>query len=265
LVASIETPLPSPTPASYTIKSGDTLSQIAERHSVSVDSLLLANAGLNPNALRVGAALLIPGGGGHADFATPTPAPVRILDVACRPMATGAAWCFALLHNDSAEGLEYITGLISIMDLNGAVLASQDVALLLDILPPGTSLPLAVPFSGPLPLDFTPQVRILTATGLAADTPRYLPASVQNTRTNISWSGRAAEVNGAVILPAGTADAAQVWVAAVAYDETGRLVGWRRWESDEGMSAGASMPFRLWVYSLAGAIDRVDLVVQARR
>jgi len=265
LVASIETPLPSPTPASYIIKSGDTLSQIAEQHNVSVDSLLLANAGLNPNALRVGETLLIPGEGGHADLPTPTPAPVRILDVACRPMATGAAWCFALLHNDSAEGLEYITGLISILDSNGAVLASQDVALLLDILPPGASLPLAVPFPGPLPRNFTPQVRILTAMGLAADTPRYLPAAVQGALTNVSWSGRAAKVNGQVILPAGSADAAEVWIAAVAYDESGRLVGWRRWESDGGMSAGAGMPFQLWVYSLAGAIDRVDMVVQARR
>jgi LysM repeat protein len=263
-VISAETPLPSATPSTYTIKTGDTLSQIAERLRVSVDSLLLANPGLDPNALRVGEELLFPGGGSDAAPATATPAPLQIVEVGCRPMATGAAWCFALIHNDSTDALENITGLISVLDSAGTALDSRDVALLLDILPPGASLPLAVPFQGPLSLDVHSQVRILTAMRIPADTPRYLPASVQNTVTRVSWSGRTAAVNGELILPAGSADASEVWLAAVAYDASGQLVGWRRWESPTGTNAGTTLPFRFFVYSLAGAIDRVELVIQAR-
>jgi LysM repeat protein len=263
-VISAETPLPSPTPSSYTIKAGDTLSQIAERLRVSVDVLLLANPGLDPNALRVGATLTVPGGAGSASFSTPTPVPVGILDVDCRPMATGAYWCFALIHNDSTEMLENVTGIISIVDSSGLVLASQDVALLLDVLPPSASLPLAVSFSGPLPLDIRPQARILTAMRISTDTPRYLPALAHNTLTQVSWSGRTADVSGELMLPAGVANAAQAWIAALAYDGSGRLVGWRRWENPGGLAAGTSTRFQTSVYSLAGAIERVDLVVQAR-
>ncbi|HET6846486.1 MAG TPA: hypothetical protein VFH29_06595, partial [Anaerolineales bacterium] len=142
--------------------------------------------------------------------------------------------------------------------------ASQDVALLLDVLPPGASMPLAVPFQGPLPLDVRPQVRILTAMRVPSNTPRYLRAVTHNTLTQVSWSGRAADVSGEVLLQSGVANATQIWLAAMAYDDAGRLVGWRRWESSVGLAAGTSMPFHTSVYSLAGRIDRVDLVVQAR-
>ena len=264
LVVSAETPLPTSTPSVYTIKSGDTLSQIAERLHISVDSLLLANPGLDPNALRVGETLLIPGSAGNVELATPTPAPVKILEVACRPMSTGAAWCFALVHNDSVEPLENVTGQISILDSTGSVLASQEAALLLDVLPAGVSLPLAIPFSGPLPLDLHPQIRILTAMPISTETPRYLPAYTRDTLTQVSWSGRTADVSGEVVIPAGAKDAAEVWLGAVAYDRSGRVLGWRRWESPGGIRAGESLPFQLWVYSLAGAIDRVELTAQAR-
>ncbi|HET6845997.1 MAG TPA: LysM peptidoglycan-binding domain-containing protein, partial [Anaerolineales bacterium] len=199
-VVSAETPAPSPTPSTYTIKAGDTLSQIAERARISVDALILANPGLDPNALRVGATLNVPGSAGSAALSTPTPVPVDILDVDCRPMATGASWCFALIHNDSSDLLENVTGIVSIQDANAQVLASQDVALLLDVLPPGASMPLAVPFQGPLPLDIRPQVRILTAMRVPSNTPRYLPAVTHNTLTQVSWSGRAADVSGEVLL-----------------------------------------------------------------
>ena len=263
-VVSAGTPLPTSTPASYTIKSGDTLSQIAEQLRVTVDSLLLANPGLDPNSLHVGETLLIPSSAGNAAAATATPAPLDILEVACRPMATGAAWCFALVHNDSAEPLENVTAQISILDSEGGFLAGQDVALLLDVLPPGASLPLAVPFPGPLPLELKPQVRILTAMRLSPDTQRYLPVAVRNEMTTISWSGRTADVRGEVTLAADNKNAAQIWLGAVAYDRSGRVLGWRRWESAGGMGAGSSMPFQLFVYSLAGVIDRVELVAQAR-
>ena len=203
MVVTAGAPLASPTPSTYSIKSGDTLSQIAERLRVTVDSLMLANPGLDPNALRVGETLLIPGGTGSLAPATVTPVPLEIQEVACRFMATGAAWCFALIHNSSPEPLENISGIISVLDSTGTVLASQDVALPLDLLPSGAALPLAVPFPGPLPLDLKPQVQILTAMRASTATPTYLPAFVRHTLTEVSWSGRTADVAGELVLPCG--------------------------------------------------------------
>lgn len=47
--------------AAYTVRSGDTLSELAERHGVSVDSLVEANSIRNPNHIVVGQVLTIPG------------------------------------------------------------------------------------------------------------------------------------------------------------------------------------------------------------
>jgi hypothetical protein len=55
-----------------------------------------------------------------------------------------------------------------------------------------------------------------------------------------------------------------VWVAATAYDATGRVVGLRRWEWAEGLSPGGSLPFELMIASLGGRIERVEFAVEAR-
>ena len=48
-------------PLTYTVKQGDTLSVIARRHGVNMATLVQANALSNPNALRIGQVLTIPG------------------------------------------------------------------------------------------------------------------------------------------------------------------------------------------------------------
>jgi hypothetical protein len=66
------------------------------------------------------------------------------------------------------------------------------------------------------------------------------------------------------MMPGEAQDAQQVWVAGTAYDEAGRVVGVRRWEWDDGLAAGGSLPFEFMVYSLGGRISRVELAVEAR-
>ncbi len=59
------TPPPSTCPTGtqpYTIRSGDTLYNLANRYNTSVDAILRANPGLNPNNLRVGQVICIPSG-----------------------------------------------------------------------------------------------------------------------------------------------------------------------------------------------------------
>lgn len=54
-------PAAAPAPLRYTVKSGDTLSVIARRHGVPMMSIARANNMANPNTLRVGQVLIIPG------------------------------------------------------------------------------------------------------------------------------------------------------------------------------------------------------------
>lgn len=79
------TPPPAPKPApsgatTYTVKSGDTLGQIAERHGTTVSAIMQANPGItNPDRISVGQRLQIPGkapgGGGTQPSRPPATSP----------------------------------------------------------------------------------------------------------------------------------------------------------------------------------------------
>jgi hypothetical protein len=105
---------------------------------------------------------------------------------------------------------------------------------------------------------------VLTGIHLEPDDVRYLPATLHNTLTQVNGSGQNALVSGTVRLPEDAAPARLVWVAAVAYAESGRVVGVRRWESSAGIAPGGSLQFLFEVSSLGGEIRRVEFEVEAR-
>ncbi len=238
---------------------------MAEKFHVSLESLVRENPGLDPNAMEIGHTLRIPPSAASlAGQATATPEPLPIDQVACHPIADGGLWCFVLLRNDTDNIIENVTAQLTLVDPQGESVASAQATLLLDILPPGDSLPLAVFFPPGEDAASVPQVQILTAMRLLPTDSRYLQASLHNMLAQVSWSGLTAQLRGEVLLPVDSPDAKSVWVAAVAYDETGSVVGIRRWESTAGLKAGGSMPFSFMISAVAGYIARVDYVVEAR-
>lgn len=56
-------PVPCPGGTLYTIRAGDTLFSLAQRYNTTVDAILRANPGIDPNNLRVGQVICIPGTG----------------------------------------------------------------------------------------------------------------------------------------------------------------------------------------------------------
>jgi len=259
----LTTPLPSPTPFTYQVKSGDTMSGIAEQFGISLDSLLAANPDVSSNAMSVGTTLKIPSNPANpSGEPTPPPAPFTIEQIECYPTADSGMWCFVLAHNDFPDFMENISAQVSLVDVNGGVLASQTALLSLNILPPNTSLPLAVYFPNVL-ADAKPQVQILTAIKLLPNDERYLPAVVNNTLVQVDAEGHSAQVNGQVLLH-GAKAASQVWVTGTAYNDAGGVVGVRRWESNAGMPAGGSLPFEFVLSSIGGKIARVEFAVEAR-
>ena len=220
---------PTATPSIYTIQTGDTLSQIAEKFRVSLDSLISENPDVDPGALPVGQTLKIPGHAvGIPTNASPTPEPLQVEQVKCHRVADGGLWCFVLVRNEYSELIENVSAEVMLVGSDGGRLASKMAVLPLDILAPGRALPLAVFFPPGIPGDATPRVQLLTAI-------RLLPDQT----------------------------AASVWVAAVAYDEAGNVVGVRRWESDAGVEPGQSTDFSFMISAVSGRIDRVDYAVEA--
>ncbi len=265
LVVSVSTPLVTPTPFAYTIASGDTLSQIAEKFHVSLDALMAANPTVDPNSMSVGKTILIPSIPANlTGEGTPTPVPFPVLQIACHPVPDGGMWCFVLVHNDSSSFIENITAQVTLLDSNGKPIASQTALMPLDILAPNTSMPLTTFFAPDVPSDAKPRAQILSANQVAPNDPRYLPATIQNSLVQVDWSGLDAQVSGKVALPANVSPAILVWVAATAYDASGNVIGVRRWESKAGIQPGGSLPFDFMISSAGGTITRVDLAVEAR-
>ena len=264
-VVAAETPLPTLTPFTYTVQQGDTISSIALRFGVSMDDLQAANPEISPNAMSVGQMIHIPSNPENpSGEPTPTPAAFTIEQIECYPTADQGIWCFVLAHNDLPDSVENVSAQVTLVDANNTVLASQTALLPLNILPPDTSLPLTVFFPPEVPANAKPQVQVLTAIWLLPNDERYLPATINNTLVQVNADGRSARVNGQVRLPADAKPASQVWVTGTAYDDTGRVVGVRRWESSASLSPGGSLPFEFMVSSLGGEIEQVEFAVEAR-
>lgn len=266
-VVAAETPLPTPTPFAYTIQQGDTISSIALEFGVSIDDLLAANPEVSPNAMSVGQEINIPSNPQNpSGEPTPTPASFTIQQIECYPTADQGMWCFVLVHNDFPDFIENLSAQITLVDESNAILESQTALLPLNILPPNTSLPLTAFFSPPsgIPPEAKPQVQVLTAIRLLPDDERYLPATISNTLVQVNGDGRSARVNGQILLPTDARAASQVWVTGTAYDEMGRVVGVRKWESSAELAPGGNLPFEFIVSSLGGRIEQVEFAVEAR-
>jgi hypothetical protein len=230
-----------------------------------MDDLQAANPEISPNAMSVGQVINIPSiPENPSGEPTPTPASFTIQQIECYPTADQGMWCFVLAHNDLPELLENVGAQVMLVGADNTVLASQTALLPLNILPPDTALPLTVFFPPEVPVGAKPQVQVLTAIRLLPNDERYLPATIHNTLVQVNADGRSAHAEGQVFLPEDANTATQVWVTGTTYDESGRVVGVRRWESDEGIAPGGSLPFEFIVSSLGGGIERVEFAVEAR-
>jgi LysM repeat protein len=258
-----EIQLPTTTVFAYQVVNGDTLSGIASRFGVTLEALVAANPGVQPTALRVGEKLIIPTGKTVPGEPTPTPAALPLLQARCWPESTGGLWCFALLRNEYAESLENLSAQFTLLDTDGQALTSQTAYGLLDILPPGGSLPLAAHFPAPQPAEVRVRVQVLTSIRLLPGDQRYLPVAVQNTLVGVDVSGRTAQVSGQVVLT-GPGTAHSLWVLATAYDVSGNVIGLRRWESPAVLTAAAPLEFEFQVSSLGPGIARVEFLAEAR-
>lgn len=257
----------SPTPLTYTVVQGDTLFGIAQKFGVSQNDLEAANPEVSFATLMIGTVLTIPTTPISTPMAGPTPVLLPFTRQDCWPSTDGGMWCFAALTNTTGDTLENLIAQISLLDESGNVVKTKTSMAMVDILPPGKSIALAAFFPAPIPSGLTPQAQLFSAVRILPLDSRYAPMVVENVLVNVDWSGRSAQISGQVKpLNAASSEipAGRLWLAATAYDTTGRVVGIRRWESDSPLPAGGTLPFNFQISSMGPMIDRVDLLVEAR-
>ena len=274
------TPSPTITPTAtqvfYEILLGDDMYSIAFRYGLSPQEIMTANPEVNPYAMTVGESLLIPitpqpeltqtaiAAADVTPELTPTTAPLlsKVQDPDCYPDALGGLWCFILVQNEESEALENISAVVT---LDSGDETRQETAILpLNLLPAGESLPLITYFNAPIPAQYQITAEVDFLLPVMPDDQRYLTVEIMDQSVSFERSGRVAEVSGILSLSSAQDDAAYVWVSATALDEAGRVVAYRRWDSLQGLAARSELPFELSLYSLAGPIDRVELLVEAQ-
>lgn len=254
----LEFELPTPTPHMYTVVQNDTLFAIAARFNITLDALLAANPGINPQALSPGAQLLVPSGAGASTTPVPqiTPVPASMHQPRCYSTAAGELWCLVLVINDGEQPMENVTGFVRLLSADGAEMALIEAVPPLNLLPVGAAMPL-VAYSASPPANWaSAQAEIVSAFWVQSDEALYVGVDSVDFGWNASAEDPAAvRVQGQVSL---AGQASSLWVMAVAYDAAGQPVGVRRWENSSGETG-----FDFWVYSLAAEIADVQVVVEA--
>jgi hypothetical protein len=256
--------LPTPTPIIHVIEGNDTLIGIAEKYGITLEELQAANPGVSPLFLQVGTELIIPLGSNIPVEPTVTPVPFLIRQLNCYPTADGGIWCLALVTNDFPDTIENLSALITLRDKNGEEIASRLAFAPLNILPPGKSVPIAAFFPPPLPADVAPEAQLLTAIRILPTDTRYVPAAIQNSLVNIDWNAKTAQASGQITLIQPDTWATQTWLLAIAYDTGGNVVGFRRWEHYDLLTAGERREFSFSVSSLGPDIASVELLIECR-
>jgi LysM repeat protein len=262
---------PTPTPVLYEVQSEDDMYSIAFRYGIEPAALMTANPTVNPRMMSVGMTLLIPISpspeptptASLAVSTTPTEEESEALVPDCYPNALGGLWCFVLVENEADQARENISALVT---LAGEEQTREEVAIApLNLLPAGRSLALAAYFQPPIPASYSVTAIVDFWLPAMPGDGRYLDVTLDSPEINLNESERAARVRGELILPADQGAAQYVWVNATAFDGEGHVVGVRRWESTGSLAAGETVTFDFYVYSLAGEIDNVDVLVEARR
>jgi LysM repeat protein len=253
------TPSPTSTPFIYIVKGDDTMISIAYQFGISWEDLQAANPDVDPHYMGDGLKLVIPISGEIPEsLPTPTPVTIHVEQPVCYPTGDRGAWCVVSLKNETETSLENLSTWIGLYNLKGELIASQVAYASLNILRPGSTIPLMAYFAPPLPEGYQAQSEVLSGLQVAGDDTRYIDLQVKVGSAKIAEDGSQAQVSGDVIVPDGTPNISQLWALAVAYDLNGNTVGARKWKSD------GKAKFEITVYSLGGKIDHLDVLIEAR-
>lgn len=253
---------------------------IALRHGLSLEELMAANSEVNPRFLSVGTVLILPLGDGNlAMLPTPTPLPLNSRPPICYKTSDGGAWCFVLVDNKQAGALENLSARILLYSQEGEVVAEGEAIPPLNVVPRDRRMPLAVFFPPPLPDVFTVHAEIISAIPVPGEDQRYLTAGANLAEERIALDGRQAVVSGEIVIAESGSAAQLIWLALVAYDNDGDVVGLRKWEATTGeqenspgqvvvligpLEPGGILAFEETVYSLGPPITRVEVLLEAR-
>ena len=261
-------PTITPTPRTYEIHTNDTLISIAYYFGVTLEELQAANPDVNPALLSIGTRLIIPPARqvtGTPVAPTPTPFGVVAGEVHCISAVTGGLDCFALIENSRQDPAEFLTGKFSLVDKEDVEVAARVVSLPINQIMPGNRIPFYAYFAPPLPEFSRVEFTLLTAAKASRDNGKYYPLVITTSEVTLASSGLSATITGSAQLASGAPDTQRITLLAVAYDQSGEVIGIHRIQLDMGLTAQDQYPFTIQAYSIDGKIASVEVYGEAIR
>lgn len=285
-VAIVLTPTPTATPLMHTVIQGETMLGIAIRYGIALEALKTANPEVDPRLMSVGQVLIIPEAVSTPEpvAATPTSIPLQLSIPRCYRQSDGEMHCIVTVLNQTGTAVENIQVWFGLFDRQNTLIVSQIAIPALNILRENQQTALVVGFPAPVPESFRVQAELLTAFPAAGVEERYLFPEPAELQVELSSSRQQAQIQGSLAV---NEPVRWVWIVALAYDETGQIVGVRKWKGQadcqpastptETQSPGDgetttsssavcnSIPFDFRIYSLGPRIARVEVFSEASR
>ena len=281
-LAPTNTQTPTPAPVTWTVGKGEELMAIAFYYGITLDELLSANPSVTPNWMSVGTVLQIPVTPTPLPTATATPAPTNTAQILQTQTATpssplelqgepscylnplGELNCLVLIKNQGEETLENPSVSFRITSPESDYESELVVFAPLNLLQPGSSLPILASFPAPVPENYDVEAEIDYWLPTMPDDDRYAETEILDSNIQLSEDDAIAYVNGKISVDSAYREIASLWLLAVAFDQDGNPVGFRRWEAALPIDNVEAIAFNTIVYSLGPGIDRVELMAEAR-
>ncbi len=256
-------PTPSPTPFVHTLASGETISSLAANYGITTNEILAINPQITPKALSVGTEIIIPyiGTGDSEGEETALsvisePLALEVSNPECTQTAEGGLWCVVLVRNPLDQNAVGISVKFTLKNEADETLKEETVPALLNLLETGQSLPVMAYFAPDLPAEPVVETELKTALPLDSAGADYQPLELKV--NSIDLNGRSAQIS--AVISANSAES--VWIGLVAYDQDGRVVGVRRLEYTGGGEDEAGQAIKVYVYSNAEDIRKVDVMAE---
>ena len=281
-LAPTNTQTPTPAPVIWTVGKGDELMAIAFYYGITLDELLAANPSVTPNWMSVGTVLQIPVTPTPLPTATATPTPTNTAQIlqtqtatpsgplelqgepSCYQNPLGELNCLVLIKNQGEETLENPSVSFRITSPKSDYESELVVFAPLNLLQPGSSLPILASFPAPVPENYDVEAEIDYWLPTMPDDDRYAETEILDSNIQLSEDDAIAYVNGKISVDSAYREIASLWLLAVAFDQDGNPVGFRRWEAALPIANGEAIAFNTIVYSLGPGIDRIELMAEAR-
>jgi LysM repeat protein len=263
-----------PTPFYYQVKQDDDMFGIALRFGIPLEALKTANPSVHPYAMGENTTLIVPvtatpgfspmplppTNSPASQTPLPTPTPHSAYPVFGYADAMGGLRVFVQYTSTSGKPVENPSALVTLQDKTESAKQEAIAILPLNILEPGSDLPLVAYFPAPIPSSFILSANPDFELPVPEADNRYLKTLITDEKISFSEDKKSAEVEAKLTFEGRQVVNASVVV--VAFGNGGLPVGYRQLALHNPKNEGNLLKVR--VYSLGPQIETVKIYSEAK-